>query len=118
MIWGDISTANAAVVIVICHDKRVAKAVDQDTFVPQNAGFDAAAAGDHMLLMAHALGLGAVWLSELKKTEKSEDTGEEFRKAYGLPDYLEVDLHIALGWPAIGSIKSARPPLSEMVIRR
>jgi len=118
LIWSDISTANAPVIIVICHDKRVAPAVDQDTFVPQNAGFDAAAAGDHMLLMAHALGLGAVWLSELKKTSKSEDTGEKFRKAYGLPDYLEVDLHIALGWAAIGSIKSARKPLSEMVIRR
>jgi len=118
LIWSDISTANAAVIIVICHDKRVPKAVDQDTFVPQNSGFDAAAAGDHMLLMAHALGLGAVWLSELKKTKKSEDTGDKFRKAYGLPDYLEVDLHIALGWPAIGSIKSARKPLKEMVIRR
>jgi nitroreductase len=118
LIRSDISTANAAVIIVICHDKRVAKAVDQDRFVPQNPGFDAAAAGDHMLLMAHALGLGAVWLSEMKKTSKTEDTGEKFRKAYGLPGYLEVDLHVALGWPAIGSIKSARRPLSEMVIRK
>ncbi len=118
MIWGDISTKDAAAIIVICHDARVAQAVDQDTFVPQNAGFDAAAAADHMLLMAHALGLGAVWLSELKQTEKSDDTGEEFRRAYGLPDYMEVDMHIALGWPTIGSIKSSRPPLEEMVIRR
>ena len=118
LIWGDISTKDAAVIIVICHDKRVAPAVDQDTFVPQNAGFDAAAAADHMLLMAHALGLGAVWLSELKETEKSEDTGEVFRREYGLPDYLEVDMHIALGWPAMGSIKSSRPPLDELVIWR
>jgi len=118
LIWSDISTKNAAVIIVICHDTRVAEAVDQDTFVPQNAGFDAAAAADHMLLMAHALGLGAVWLSELKETEKSEDTGEKFRREYGLPDYYEVDMHIALGWTAIGSIKSARPPLKELVIQR
>ncbi len=118
LIWSDISTRDAAVIIVICHDTRVAEAVDQDTFVPQNAGFDAAAAADHMLLMAHALGLGAVWLSELKATLKSEDTGEKFKAAYGLPDYLQVDLHIALGWPAIGSIKSARPPFEELVIRR
>lgn len=118
LIWSDISTRDAAVIVVICHDTRVAEAVDQDTFVPQNAGFDAAAAADHMLLMAHALGLGAVWLSELKATERSEDTGDKFKLASGLPEYLEVDLHIAIGWPALGSIKSARPPLEELVIQR
>ena len=117
-IWSDISTKNAAVIIVICHDTRVAKTVGQDLLVPQNPGFDAAAAADHMLLMAHALGLGGVWLSELKKTAKTEDTGAKFRKRYGLPDYFEVDVHIAVGWTAIGSIKSARPSLSEMVLRR
>jgi nitroreductase len=117
-IWSDISTQNAAVIIVICHDKRVAPAVGQDKLVPQNPGYDAAAAGDHMLLMAHALGLGAVWLSELKKTSKTKDTGEEFIQKYGLPDHLEVDLHIAVGWTAIGTIKSARPPLEDLVIWR
>ena len=117
-IWSDISTKNAAVIFVICHDRRVAEAVGQDRLVPQNPGFDAAAAADHMLLMAHALGLGAVWLSELKQTPKTNDTGAKFRERYGLPDHYEVDLHIAVGWTAIGSIKSARPPLSEMVIRR
>jgi nitroreductase len=117
-VWSDISTKNAAVIIVIAHDTRVACAVGQDKLVPQNPGYDAAAAADHMLLMAHALGLGAVWLSELKKTAKTSDTGEKFKERYGLPDYYEIDLHIAVGWTAIGSIKSARPPLSEMVIRR
>jgi nitroreductase len=118
MIWSDISTKRAAVIIVVCHDKRVASAVGQDRLVPQNPGFDAAAAADHMLLMAHALGLGGVWLSELKKTTKTEDTGEKFKDKYGLPDYLEVDVHIAIGWTAIGSIKSARPSLDDIVIRR
>jgi nitroreductase len=117
-IWSDISTKNASVIIVICHDTRVAAAIGQDKLVPQNPGFDAAAAGDHMLLMAHALGLGAVWLSELKKTSKTKDTGEEFKQKYGLPGYLEVDLHIAVGWTSIGSIKSARPPLEDLVIWR
>lgn len=118
MIWSDISTKNAAVIIVICHDKRVAPAVGQDQIVPQNPAFDAAAAADHMLLMAHALGLGGVWLSELKKTSKTDDTGEKFKEKYGLPGYLEVDVHIAIGWTAIGSIKSARPSLGDIVIRR
>jgi hypothetical protein len=71
-----------------------------------------------MLLMAHALGLGAVWLSELKETSKTRDTGQEFKEKYGLPDHIEVHFHIALGWTAIGSIKSARPDLADLVIRR
>ena len=118
MIWSDISTKKAGAIIVICHDKRVARAICHDRLVPQNPGFDAAAAGTQMLLMAHALGLGAVWLSELKETSKTKDTGEEFKEKYGLPDHLEVDLHIAVGWTAIGSVKSARPALADLVIRR
>lgn len=118
MIWSDIKTTDVPVIIVICHDTRIARAVGQATAVPQNPGFDAAAAGDHMLLMAHALGLGGVWLSELKKTEHTEDTGEQFKQRYGLPEHWVVDLHIAVGWTAIGSIKSARPALEDLVVRR
>jgi nitroreductase len=117
MIWSDISTKNAGAIIVVCHDKRAAQAVCHDRIVPQNPGFDAAAAGTQMLLMAHALGLGAVWLSELKETSKTSDTGDEFRKKYGLPNHIEVHFHLAVGWTAIGSIKSARPALAELVIR-
>lgn len=118
MIWSDIKTTDVPVIIVICHDTRIAQAVGQATCVPQNPGFDAAAAGDHMLLMAHALGLGGVWLSELKKTEHTEDTGEQFKQRYGLPEHWVVDLHVAVGWTAIGSIKSARPALADLVVRR
>lgn len=114
MIWSDISTKNA-VIIVICHDRRVPKVVGQDVTVPQNAGFDAAAAADHMLLMAHCLGLGAVWLTERKGRE---DTGKIFKEKYGLPDYIEVDLHIAVGWAATGTIKSGRMPLEDMIVVR
>ncbi len=117
MIWSDISTENA-VVIVICFDKRVAETVGQDTMVPQNLGFDAAAAGDHMLLMAHALGLGGVWLSKTAKSQFTEDTGKKFKTSYGLPDYIEVALHIAVGWPVSGIIKSRRIPLSDMILPR
>ena len=117
MIWSDISTKNA-VIIVICHDKRIPAIVWQDQCVPHNAGFDAAAAADHMLLMAHALGLGGVWLSKTVKTELTEDTGEKFRQLYGLPEYIEVDMHVAVGWSAIGMIKSKRMPLADMILNR
>jgi nitroreductase len=74
--------------------------------------FDAAAVGDHMCLMAHALGLGAVWLS------CTEKTAQTFQKKFGLPKYIKQALHIAVGWTAIGSIKSGRMPLREMIIKR
>ena len=114
MIWSDISTENA-VIIVICYDNRATGVVGQDRSVPQNAGFDAAAAADHMLLMAYALGLGAVWLSEVKRPES---TAQKFKEQYGLPDYVEVALHIAVGWPAIGTIKSKRTPLADMILKK
>jgi len=117
MIWSDILIKNA-VVIVICYDKRIPQIVAQDKFVPHNAYFDAAAAADHMLLMVHALGLGAVWLSKTVKSEKTKDTGKEFKEKYGLFEYIEVALHIAVGWPAIGTIKTQRMPLSNMIISR
>jgi len=69
--------------------------------------YDCAAAADHMCLMAHALGLGAVWLS------CTEKTAEAFRKKYGLPYHVKQALHIAVGWAASASIKSLRMPLSE-----
>jgi nitroreductase len=118
LIWSDVSTKNAAAIIVICHDTRASCTVGHDRVVPQNAGFDAAAAADHMLLMAHALGLGAVWLSELRQSSKTIDTGLAFRERYGLPAHIQVDLHIAVGWAAIGTIKSARPPLADLILRK
>lgn len=117
MVWSDIPTTHA-VIIVICYDTRVPQVVAQDKFVPQNGGFDAAAAGDHMLLMAHALGLGGVWLSKTAKTDVTEDTAKKFKDLYGLPDYIEVALHIGIGWSAIGTIKSQRMPLKEMMLTR
>jgi len=117
MVWSDISTKNA-VIIVICYDTRIPAVVGQDKTVPQNAGFDAAAAADHMCLMAHALGLGACWLSKTAKSDVTKDTGQEFKKKYGLPDYIEVAMHIAVGWAAIGTIKSKRMPLADMMLTR
>jgi len=111
MVWSDIPTPmNQCVLIVICYDTRVYKTVGHDKLVPHNMLFDCAAAADHMCLMAHALGLGAVWLSCTKKT------AENFRKKYGLPRYIKQALHIAFGWGAIGSVKSSRMPLSEMML--
>lgn len=98
------------VIIVIGYDSRIYPVVGHDQLVPQNEILDCGAAGDHMLLMAHALGLGGVWLS------KTEKTAANFKKKSGMPDYFEPVLHIAVGWPAKSTIKSLRMPLSEMII--
>lgn len=113
MVWSDIPTPmDSCVLIVICYDTRVYETIGHDQLVPHNMLYDAAAAGDHMCLMAHALGLGAVWLS------CTEKTANRFQRKYGLPDYIKQALHIAVGWTSIGSVKSLRMPLSEMVIER
>ncbi len=113
MVWSDVPTPpRQCVLIVICYDSRVYKVTGQDRSVPHNQMLDCAAAADHMLLMAHALGLGAVWLTQTEKTARA------FQEQYGLPDYIEPVLHLAVGWPAIGSIKSQRMPLSEMMIEK
>jgi len=111
MVWSDIPTPmDRCVLIVICYDKRIYRTVGHDKVVGHNQLLDAAAAADHMCLMAHALGLGAVWLTCF------DETARKFKKQYGLPDYIEQVCHIAVGWPAMGTIKSQRMPLQEMII--
>jgi len=112
-VWSDISTPmDSCVLIILCYDKRIYQTTGQDATVSHNQMLDCASAGDHMCLMAHALGLGAVWLT------CTEKTAANFKKKYGLPDYIEQAFHIAVGWCAQGSIKSQRMPLSEMIITR
>jgi nitroreductase len=111
MVWSDIPTPmDQCVLIVVCYDARIYPTVGHDKLVPHNILYDCAAAADHICLMAHALGLGAVWLSCTEKTAKN------FQKKYGLPDHIVQALHIAVGWAATGSIKSSRMTLSEMII--
>jgi nitroreductase len=112
-VWSDIPTPmDQCVLIVVCYDTRIYKTTGQDKVYGHNMMLDCACAGDHMCLMAHALGLGAVWLT------CTEKTAANFKKKYGLPDYVEQAFHIAVGWCAIGSLKSGRMPLAEMVLTR
>lgn len=113
MCWSDIPTPmDSCTLIVICYDARVYQTTGAVDYVAHNQGYDCAAAGDHMLLMAHALGLGGVWLTCMEKTKK------RFQELYGLPEYIVPAMHIAVGYTAIGSIKSLRLPLKDMIITR
>ncbi len=64
----------------------------------------------NMLLAAHSLGLGAVWLGEIIKSDK------EIRELLGLGDNLELMAVIALGYPASRDQKSRRKDMSELIV--
>ncbi len=113
MVWSDIPTpADSCVMIVVCYDKRIFQTVGHDKLVGHNQLLDCAAAGDHMCLMAQALGLGGVWLT------CTDETAERFKTKYGLPEYIQPVMHVAVGWPATSTIKSGRVPLPEMIVKR
>ncbi|MBS7651497.1 nitroreductase family protein, partial [Candidatus Bathyarchaeota archaeon] len=101
LVQSDIPLENG-VMILICQDMRLYQALGFDKRVPQNIYFDAAAAADHMLLMAHALGLGGVWLTH------GEETQKRIREYFGLPETFVSRCHIFIGWPPEAPIKSAR----------
>jgi nitroreductase len=109
IIKGDVSLP--PVKIVICQDMRIYEWMGFPKANPQNIYFDAAAAADHMLLMAHALGLGGVWLTH------SKHQAEQLRQHLGLPPYLRMDTHIAVGWSAEAPLRSARIPLDYALVK-
>lgn len=68
---------------------------------------------ENMLLMAHGLGLGAVWLGEILKNALP------VRETLGLGPEYELMAVLALGHPASAEAKtSQRKPLDELVLAR
>jgi nitroreductase len=65
----------------------------------------------NMLLAAHALGLGAVWLGEILKS------ADEVRLLLGLPESLDLMAVVALGHPARRDQKSNRKDVSEVLLK-
>jgi nitroreductase len=65
----------------------------------------------NMLLAAHALGLGAVWLGEILKN------ADGVRRLLGLSDNLELMAVVALGHPASQKHSSKRKDVSEVLLK-
>ncbi len=65
----------------------------------------------NMLLAAHGLGLGAVWLGEILKN------ADAVRKLLELPQEMELMAVVALGHPASGKHSSKRKPVSEVLLK-
>lgn len=66
----------------------------------------------NMLLEVHALGLGAVWLGEIIKSN------EPIKQILGLPQELELMAVIALGYPDEAPRKTKRKELKELIVYR
>ena len=64
----------------------------------------------NLLLAAHGLGLGAVWLGEILKSEK------EVRELCGLSNDMELMAVVALGHPAGKGGKADRRPVEEVLL--
>jgi nitroreductase len=65
----------------------------------------------NMLLAAHALGLGAVWLGEILKN------AESVRQFLELPQEMELMAVVAIGHPGAGKRESQRRNISDVLIK-
>jgi len=112
MVRSDLPVENA-VMILICQDMGVYNALSNYAKgYPQNIHFDAAAAADHICLMAHALGLGACWLTH------GEETQKRIREYFKLPETFLTRCHVIIGWPDEAPIKSQRMSLDDAIIKK
>lgn len=94
---------------------RACIAVFLDEAACYNKHKDAQSAGaciQNMLLAAHSLGLGAVWLGEILKNN------DKVRDCLGLDASMELQAVIAIGRPARQERKSERRPISDLVLAR
>jgi nitroreductase len=81
--------SRAQVAVVVCADLDL---VEHEGFWQQ----DCAAATQNLLLAAHALGLGAVWVGTYPREERVEG----LRRVFDLPDNLVPFSVVPIGYPA------------------
>ncbi len=82
-------TPSASVVIAVCGDLRELR-------IPERWVQDCSAATQNLLLAAHDMGLGAVWLGVYPTEERVEGV----RRLLELPDYIMPLSMVAVGHPA------------------
>jgi len=85
--------------------------LDRNEMYHEMKDFQAAGAClQNMLLAAHSLGLGAVWLGEIVKNAR------QVRELLGLPENMELMAVLALGYPAHREQQSDRQPLEQLIV--
>jgi len=74
---------------------------------------DCAAAIQNLLLKAHELGLGAVWLNWCLNQKSEAETYKRFK----IPAYFTICSLVAAGYPAIKAEDIPRKPLEQFFVR-
>ena len=102
--------ARAPVMVALCADR--AKLLERAAEMIQRVAFyqlDCGIAGEHLVLAAAALGLGACWIGWFDRRKA--------KRALGVPAHVEVVSLIAVGYPAEGIAprRKARRPLASMM---
>lgn len=94
--------------IVLLQDMRVYRA---NPVMPEsNQLLDAGAAGQNLVLAAHAYGLGGCWL-----TFTSESMKQRIREFAGLPEYLRMTTYVDVGYPDQAPYPPQRISVDEAV---
>lgn len=81
---------NAAVAIVVCVDTSVAEDMPREFLVDS-----CAAATENMLLAAHGLGLGGVWLGLCENAPEAD----KVRALLNIPEHVHLTAIVAVGTP-------------------
>lgn len=97
--------------IVLCTDSRVYR-LEPPVPPDKNRILDVGSYMVHMLFMAHALGLGAVW------STFSDAQIKGIQEYYHLPDYIDVITYMSVGWPKERVVPPARMPFTSAVLVR
>ncbi|MBD3171163.1 hypothetical protein GF326_01695 [Candidatus Bathyarchaeota archaeon] len=109
LVSSDILIENC-VMIVVLQELSMYNTLRFEKYVPQNLYYDAAAAADHICLMAHAIGLGSCWLTH------GEETQKQLRAYFNLSPTMTSRNHIIIGWPDEETLKSERIHLDEAIL--
>ncbi len=103
------SQSHAPAALLVCYDKT-------DTWIRRYDGascgpMDASIVTTHMMLAAHEIGVGSVWVMSFDPAKTKE--------VFALPDHYEPVAFLMLGYPAEDAeplpLHDAKKPLSETV---
>jgi len=92
---------DAPLAILVCGDVTLAMA-------PGYWVVDCSAAVENLLLAAHAVGLGAVWMTGPMQAKR------EIEKALKVPPEMDVVAFIPVGYPAETPVSRGRKPVTEV----
>ncbi len=96
--------------IILCLDLRPYEV--RVNIPKRNQYLDVGAAAQNILLLAQAMGLGAVWGTFVEREI------DRVRKFFALPDYIELVTYVSLGYSSESVLAPGRMGLEDTVLHR